>query len=182
MIKAVPKPNENSQTLAAAPITQLLGIDGKNIITCSSCAAVREKENMTHIVDLAYPRKVCAGRLFPLLQADCPQTPNEPSPLLDFEGILHHSLLRQMTHKATCQTCKQFANFSSRRSLPSRDLPPILAVNACVYNEENLAFWLDARAQTFMKPRIQLHGQIDGIDDPEASNYELRVSITTVSH
>ena len=45
-------------SLAAAPVTQLLGIDGKNVITCLGCNAVREKENMTHIVDLIYPRKV----------------------------------------------------------------------------------------------------------------------------
>lgn len=42
-----------------APVTQLLGIDGKNLITCLSCKAVREKENLAHIVDLTYPRKVC---------------------------------------------------------------------------------------------------------------------------
>lgn len=43
---------------AAAPITQLLGIDAKNVITCMNCHAVRDKENMTHFVDLLYPRKV----------------------------------------------------------------------------------------------------------------------------
>jgi hypothetical protein len=43
---------------AAAPITQLLGIDAKNVITCTNCHAIRDKENMTHIVDLLYPRKV----------------------------------------------------------------------------------------------------------------------------
>jgi hypothetical protein len=43
---------------AAAPVTQLLGIDAKNVITCLSCKAIREKENMTHIVDMIYPRKV----------------------------------------------------------------------------------------------------------------------------
>jgi Ubiquitin carboxyl-terminal hydrolase len=42
----------------AAPVTQLLGIDAKNVITCMNCKAVREKENMTHIVDMIYPRKV----------------------------------------------------------------------------------------------------------------------------
>jgi PAB-dependent poly(A)-specific ribonuclease subunit 2 len=45
-------------TPAAAPITQLLGIDAKTVITCTSCLAVRDKENMTHIVDLLYPRRV----------------------------------------------------------------------------------------------------------------------------
>lgn len=43
---------------APAPITQLLGIDAKNIITCLHCKAVREKENMTHVIDMTYPRKV----------------------------------------------------------------------------------------------------------------------------
>jgi hypothetical protein len=51
------KPHAHS--LAAAPATQLLGIDAKNVITCMSCKAVREKENMTHVVDMTYPRKVC---------------------------------------------------------------------------------------------------------------------------
>jgi PAB-dependent poly(A)-specific ribonuclease subunit 2 len=42
----------------AAPVTQLLGIDAKNLITCMNCKAVREKENMTHVIDLTYPRPV----------------------------------------------------------------------------------------------------------------------------
>jgi Ubiquitin carboxyl-terminal hydrolase. len=46
------------QTLAPAPITQLVGVDAKNVIVCQNCHAVREKENMTHVVDLVYPRKV----------------------------------------------------------------------------------------------------------------------------
>lgn len=94
---------------------------------------------------------------------------------MDFTSILRGALLRQMTHKATCQTCKQFAYFSTRRSIPSSDLPPILAINTCAYNEETLAFWLDTRAGTFLTPRVDLHGQIDGIDDPEPAQYELRV-------
>ena len=43
---------------AVAPISQLLGLNSKNIIMCTSCKAVREKEHNTHIVDLVYPRKV----------------------------------------------------------------------------------------------------------------------------
>ena len=80
-----------------------------------------------------------------------------------------------MTHKATCQTCKQFATFSSRRSIPTRDLPPILAINASVHNDESLKFWLDTRNQTFLSPDIQIQGQIEGVDDPETAAYELRV-------
>ena len=56
----------HTQSPAAAPITQLLGIDAKNVITCLSCKAVREKENMTHIVDLVYPRKVWISHLIHL--------------------------------------------------------------------------------------------------------------------
>jgi PAB-dependent poly(A)-specific ribonuclease subunit 2 len=44
--------------MAPSPITQLCGVDAKNIITCGSCGAVREKDNMVHIIDLVYPKKV----------------------------------------------------------------------------------------------------------------------------
>lgn len=54
----------NYNTPAAAPITQLLGIDAKNVITCTNCHAIRDKENMSHIVDLMYPRKVFLPSLF----------------------------------------------------------------------------------------------------------------------
>jgi|ERR1700722_820584 len=52
---------------AAAPVTQLLGIDAKNVITCMNCKAVREKENMTHVIDLIYPRKVRRSSLNSLI-------------------------------------------------------------------------------------------------------------------
>jgi PAB-dependent poly(A)-specific ribonuclease subunit 2 len=41
-----------------SPITQLMGLDGKNVVTCMSCKNTRQKEGMTHIIDLIYPRKV----------------------------------------------------------------------------------------------------------------------------
>ncbi|RDB20983.1 PAB-dependent poly(A)-specific ribonuclease subunit PAN2 [Hypsizygus marmoreus] len=155
----------HEQSFAPAPVTQLLGIDGKNLITCSNCKAVREKENMTHVVDLTYPRK---------------PVPSEPPQFIDFAGVLRLSLLRQMTHKATCQSCKSFASFTSQRSIPSRELPPILAINACVYNDENMSLWLDARGQTFLKPQIQLNGQIDGEDDPMTVEYALRAVVVQI--
>ena len=49
---------------APSPITQLCGVDAKNIITCGSCGAVREKENMVHVTDLVYPKKVCCSNIF----------------------------------------------------------------------------------------------------------------------
>ena len=51
-------PPQGHNDPAPAPITQLYGIDAKSIITCLNCQAVREKENMTHVVDMIYPRKV----------------------------------------------------------------------------------------------------------------------------
>jgi Ubiquitin carboxyl-terminal hydrolase len=94
---------------------------------------------------------------------------------MNFASILRYSLLRQTTHKATCQSCKQFTNFSTKRSIPSRDLPPILAVNAGVYNAESLEVWLDARNETFLKSRVRIHGQVEGMDDQVAADYQLRV-------
>lgn len=88
-----------------------------------------------------------------------------------------------MTHKATCQTCKQFATFSSRRSIATKDLPQILAVNAGVYSDESMKFWLDSRTgsrtTTFLKPTVEICGEVAGVDDPETAIYELRVSIQT---
>ncbi|KAK0185791.1 ubiquitin carboxyl-terminal hydrolase-domain-containing protein [Armillaria mellea] len=155
----------DSYNPAAAPITQLMGIDARNVITCMNCKVVRTKENVTHIVDLIYPRK--AGS-------------NEVQPANDFTNILRDSLLRQMTHKATCQTCKQFSTFSSRRSIASADLPAILAVNACVNSEDNLKIWMDRRNQTFLQSHVELQGQVEGVDDPEKIVYELRAIIVQV--
>jgi len=50
--------NSRPHLPAAAPISQMLGIDAKSIIICMNCKAVREKENMSHVVDMIYPRKV----------------------------------------------------------------------------------------------------------------------------
>lgn len=80
-----------------------------------------------------------------------------------------------MTHKATCQMCKQFATFSSRRSIATRDLPLVLAINASAYNEENQSFWLNHRNQSFLKPQVEIQGQVEGSDDPEVAVYMLRV-------
>jgi hypothetical protein len=51
----------------------------------------------------------------------------------------------------------------------------ILAVNAGVFTEESMKFWFDQRGQTFLKPKIELQGQIAGEDDPDVAVYELRV-------
>jgi len=43
---------------APAPITQLFGIDAKNIIICGNCGARREKEGLAHVVEMFYPKRV----------------------------------------------------------------------------------------------------------------------------
>lgn len=154
---------------AAAPVTQLLGIDAKNIITCMNCKATREKENMTHLLDLSYPRPSAA---FP------DQLHTQPNP--DFAHVVRSSLLRQIHHKATCQTCKRFANFSTKRSIPSRDLPPILSVNACVYNEETQSVWLDRRKERFLSPTLELAGQVEGHDQRDTAKYEVRALVVKI--
>jgi Ubiquitin carboxyl-terminal hydrolase len=92
-----------------------------------------------------------------------------------------------MSYRATCQTCKLLATQRSRRVIPSRDLPPLLAVNACVYSEDHLQYWLDGRNGHFLSPRVSVRpgtetsqpgGVVEGVDDPEAVEYELRVSNT----
>ena len=81
-------------------------------------------------------------------------------------------------HKATCPTCnKQFATFESTRSIATRQLPPILALNAGAFSEENLKFWKDGRHSTFLPNSMELRGQVNGQDDPETALYELRVSL-----
>ncbi|KIY66064.1 hypothetical protein CYLTODRAFT_455741 [Cylindrobasidium torrendii FP15055 ss-10] len=190
---------------AAAPITQLMGLDAKNVITCLTCKATRAKDNVTHIIDLIYPRKAIS---------------NEIQPPTDFASILRDSLLRQMTHKATCQSCKLFSTFSSRRSIATKDLPPILALNACLAGSaENFKLWMDkapgsvttGRIGTprntsvdgtgrsgsgsasggtgravptngrFIQPFVELHGQIEGADDAEKVTYELRDMVVEIA-
>ena len=71
--------------------------------------------------------------------------------------------------------------FESRRSLATKDLPPVLAVNTSVFNQENIKFWLDVKKRRFLTPNLSLHGQIDGVDDPEVAAYELRVRVLFLS-
>ncbi|THH04450.1 hypothetical protein EW146_g10172 [Bondarzewia mesenterica] len=158
-------PRHDVQPPVAAPITQLLGLNGKNVTVCMECRAVREKEHMTHLVDLIYPRKVQA---------------NDGSSGIDFASILHASLVRQIIHKATCQNCKQFANFESMRSIPAHALPPILALNANVFGEGDLELWLDNKKSTFLGPRVEVRAQVEGIDDVKGVMYELRSMVVKI--
>lgn len=73
---------------------------------------------------------------------------------------------------------QQFSSLVNRRAIPSKDLPPILAVNAAVHkNESHLKYWLDDKDGSFLTPTIEIRGQIDGGDDSMVVTYELRVSV-----
>lgn len=65
----------HSQTPSPAPISQLIGVDGKNILTCSHCKDVREKDNLIHVIDLIYSRKVSKD----LTPPECVLTTGIPS-------------------------------------------------------------------------------------------------------
>lgn len=174
---------------APAPITQLFGIDAKSIIICGSCGARRDKEGLAHVVEMLYPKKV-SGIVYQQVNTNSSpdQTLSNETPLpSDFASILRNALVRDMSYRATCQTCKLLATQRSRRVIPSRDLPPLLAVNACVYSEDHLQYWLDGRNGRFLSPRVSVRpgtetnepgGIVEGVDDPDAVVYELRVSDT----
>jgi PAB-dependent poly(A)-specific ribonuclease subunit 2 len=83
-----------------------------------------------------------------------------------------------MSHKATCQNCKVVRTFESNRFVATSDLPPVLAVNANVYNEETLEHWLDTRKQTFLAPTVELSGQLYEGEESTHVTYNLRVRPT----
>lgn len=57
-----------SRSPTPAPVTQLMGIDAKTVVTCLHCKTTREKENMTHVLDMVYPKRVGRYAIFyPLL-------------------------------------------------------------------------------------------------------------------
>jgi hypothetical protein len=82
-----------------------------------------------------------------------------------------------MSHKASCPNCKLVRTFDSNRFVATSDLPPILAVNANVYKEENFEYWLDSRKQRFLMPSVELHvRQLDEGEESSSVAYNLRVS------
>lgn len=150
---------------ALPPITQLFGINVKTVNVCSSCKTPRSKDVTTHVVDLIYPRTQSGG--------------------IDFAGVLRQSLIREVSHKATCRSCSKTVPFTSRRMFTAKNLPPILAVNACVGgSEDHHRMWMDGRKSTFLSPRIEIKGEIGteaGSDDPpDTAVYEIRGLVVQV--
>jgi Ubiquitin carboxyl-terminal hydrolase len=94
----------------------------------------------------------------------------------DLASVLQASILRKMSHKATCPNCKLVRTFDSCRLVATPDLPPILAVNANVYNEEIFEYWQDTRKQRFLMPSVELYVQGGESEEPSLVTYNLRVS------
>jgi PAB-dependent poly(A)-specific ribonuclease subunit 2 len=92
--------------------------------------------------------------------------------------VLRDSLVREITHKATCGACRRPAPFFSRRTFDARALPPVLAVHACVANEEQLAVWRDSRKATFLSPEVAIRGHSEApaeANEADEVTYEIRV-------
>lgn len=184
-------PSENTTpSMIAAPVTQLLGIDAKTNIYCSSCKGRRQKESMTHVTDMIFPKHVSRGiskcRFAELGLTMVIQGTSSQPPQTDFATIVRESLFRGNVYKATCPLCKQFTTNESRKSVSSQDLPPILALNTSIYEAgiSSHRLWLDTRYRqgTFAQPFIEIRGQVDGVDDVETVQYELRVSTHPVKN
>lgn len=94
---------------------------------------------------------------------------------MNFAELLKYSLFRPDTYKASCPHCRHFSTFTSTRTISSSQLPPILAVNSAIYNEDILSYWRETRNPPFMQPQISLRGQANGVDDREQILYNVRV-------
>ena len=167
-----PDPSLPQCTATLQPIVQLLGMYSRNAFICTYCKAVKEKEQITFVVDLIYPRKVDRDLQFVEFCSHVRQGSSE----IDLASVLQASLFREMSLKTTCQNCKLERMFDSTRFIATSDLPPILAVNANVYSEEHLEHWLDSRRQRFLSSSVELHGQVGGNEQPISVTYNLRVS------
>ncbi|EJD46063.1 hypothetical protein AURDEDRAFT_87257 [Auricularia subglabra TFB-10046 SS5] len=141
---------------AKATLTQLMGIDAKDVFECSSCGAQREKDRVTTTVDLMYPRKWIGEH--------------------DFASLLRLSILREREHKATCPSCHQQTTMRSLRAVRSSDLPPLLSVNACAYDAADA--WTDVRGAP---PILTSHVSIQLEEDAPPVKYEVRALVVQVA-
>ncbi|KAG8722933.1 poly(A)-specific ribonuclease [Ceratobasidium sp. 394] len=139
-----------------SPVTQLMGIDAQSIVICSACGAVTEKETLSHVVDLMYSRKPPAGTTF--------------------ASLLSASILRETTHRSTCQSCRQQATFRTQRIVPASALPPVLAVNTALLTDDAASMWR-TKGQTFLEPQVEVGC---GRDGEESVKYELRSIVVEV--
>jgi Ubiquitin carboxyl-terminal hydrolase len=169
-----PDPSLPQRTATLQPIAQLLGMYSRNAFVCTYCKAVREKAQITFVIDLIYPRKVNHELRFVDFRSRTRQ--GSAGLEVDLASVLQASLFREISLKTNCQNCKVDRMFDSTRFIATSDLPPILAVNANVFSEEHLEHWLDSRRQRFLTPFVELRGQVNDNEEPIFVTYNLRVS------
>lgn len=93
--------------------------------------------------------------------------------VVTFGSLLSASILRETTHRAVCQSCRQQATFRTQRIVPASALPPVLAINATRITDDAASAWR-SKAQPFLTPQVQIEC---GKDGEEAVEYELRVCL-----
>lgn len=142
--RLVPSRSRPASDAALPLITQVVGVDAPTVTSCANCGQRREKDSMSHVIDLIYPRKTG-------LAADPSSFPGST-----FSNIVRSSIERDITYKSNCQHCKQSANHRSRRALNPYHLPPILVLNAAVNNDEQHSFWFPRKGECFLKTEADI--------------------------
>ncbi|OCH89095.1 PAB-dependent poly-A-specific ribonuclease subunit PAN2 [Obba rivulosa] len=161
--------NSGEPRPAPSPITQLLGFKARNSVTCALCKTTKTKKSMMHIVDMVYPHPTSTKDNNPGIGA------------CGFSGVLRRSLSRTSQHKGICPDCGKYSVIQTRRQVATRDLPPILAVNAAVYNEDSLNHWKDKpRGERFVRENILVTGDLIHDEDVEPVEYELRSMVIQI--
>lgn len=96
--------------------------------------------------------------------------------------LVRDSLIQEGAHRASCRSCGELVIFESRRTIASKDLPPVMAINTLVYESNNQLhkYWIDGRQGPLLKPFIEIRGQVDGVDDADVVVYELRSLVVEV--
>ncbi|KAH7107329.1 ubiquitin carboxyl-terminal hydrolase-domain-containing protein [Auriculariales sp. MPI-PUGE-AT-0066] len=139
-----------------SPLSQLMGLHSMTAIKCTTCRATSRKHSLAHTVDLFYP-------------------PNwKESGDIDFAALLRMALVREREFWMNCPSCRQLSHMrSSRVELRKANLPPLLSVNACAFNDSDI--WVDNRGSApMLQPRVSLQLD-DGIVEFEVRSLVIKI-------
>src|SRR5258708_35624008 len=143
-------------------ITQVVGVDAPTVTSCANCGQCREKDSISHVIDLMYPRKVnwcrlqfATGIILTDHQTGLAADPST-FPGFTFSSIVRSSIERDITYKSNCHYCKHVTNHRYRLALNPDHLPPTLVLNAAVNNDEQHSFWLARKGEGFLKTEVDI--------------------------
>ncbi|TFL07786.1 ubiquitin carboxyl-terminal hydrolase-domain-containing protein [Pterulicium gracile] len=147
-----------AQPTLASPMSQLIGLTWTETKSCTSCKFFQEQVKDSHVFNLSYLGvREKEGR--------------------DFESIVKSSLFKHITHKASCQGCRHTTNHVTHRTIASKNLPPVLALNASCHSEEHLKLWINTGKSRFLPAgNIQIRGNGVGADEA-AVEYRVRALV-----